>query len=300
MRYNLKWDIVHHRNKFFAFSAIITILGIITLLIHGLNYGVDFKAGTNLDVSIGKKATKVEVQTLLKDNDFGTPKVTMGNNDQRATIRFDKVLKADEVNKIEKAFIDKYGKQVSKEENTVDADMAKELISKAIWAVAVASIFISIYVSIRFEWRYAVSAIISILHDAFIVVAMFSIFKLEVNLPFITAVLTIVGYSINDTIVIFDRIRENVKSAKIKTFEDLVSVVNGSIWQTMTRSINTVITVLVAALCLFIFGGHSIRLFSLAMIFGLVAGAYSSIFIASPIWVLLKARSLKKPAVVKE
>jgi SecD/SecF fusion protein len=158
-------------------------------------------------------------------------------------------------------------------------------------------------VSIRFEWRFAVAAIIALLHDAFIVVSIFSIFRLEVNLPFVAAVLTIIGYSINDTIVIFDRVRENLRFAKIKSFDDLAELVNRSTWQTMTRSINTVITVLIAALCLFIFGSPAIRLFSLAMIVGLISGAYSSIFIASPIWMLLKNRSLgskaPKPAVEK-
>jgi SecD/SecF fusion protein len=177
----------------------------------------------------------------------------------------------------------------------VDPTIARELLTKAIYAVALASIGIIIYVSIRFEWRFALAGIIALLHDAFIVVSVFSIFRLEVNLPFIIAVLTIIGYSINDTIVIFDRIRENLRFAKLKNLDDLAELVNQSIWQTMTRSINTVVTVLIAAVCLFIFGSESIRLFSLAMIVGLISGMYSSIFIASQVWLVLKNKSLNKP-----
>src|SRR5690606_27355591 len=134
----------------------------------------------------------------------------------------------------------------------------------------------------------------ALLHDAFIVISMFSILRLEVDLTFIVAVLTIIGYSINDTIVIFDRIRENLRFAKIKNIGDLTKLVNDSVAQTMTRSINTVVTVLFAAVCVFIFGGESIRMFSLAMVIGLVAGAYSTIFIASPLWLLLKSKEKPK------
>jgi len=160
--------------------------------------------------------------------------------------------------------------------------------------VLIASIGVCLYICIRFEWRFAISAIVALLHDAFIVISLFSIFRLEVNLPFVAAVLTIIGYSINDTIVIFDRIRENMRFAKIKSHEDLADLVNRSIWQTMTRSINTVVTVLIAAVCLMILGSEAIRLFSLAIVFGLISGAYSSIFIASPLWLMLKKPTFGK------
>src|SRR5690606_8354441 len=141
---------------------------------------------------------------------------------------------------------------ISVEENTVDAGMAREFALRAIVVVGIASIGIIIYVSIRFEWRFALAGIIALLHDAFIVVSLFSIFRLEVNLTFIAAMLTIIGYSINDTIVIFDRIRENLRFAKLKNFDDLSRLVNESIWQTMTRSINTGLTVLAAAIVLYV------------------------------------------------
>ena len=293
MRYNVTFDIIKHRKKFFSLSILITILGIVTLLVFGLNYGVDFKAGTTLDIAVGQATDQAKASQLFKDAGLTPSSLTIGgDNSDRISARFDKELASEDVQKIDAAFKGAFGDNISKEENTVDTTIAKELASKAIWGVIYASMGIIVYVSIRFEWRFAVAAIVALLHDAFIVVSLFSIFRLEVNLPFVAAVLTIIGYSINDTIVIFDRIRENMRFSKMKTFEDLHELVNRSVWQTMTRSINTVMTVLVAALCLFIFGSEAIRLFSLAMILGLISGAYSSIFIASPIWLLLKNRSM--------
>lgn len=168
--------------------------------------------------------------------------------------------------------------------------MAQELERNAIWAILLACVAIAVYISIRFEWRFAIAAIVSLLHDAFLVISIFSIFRLEVDLTFITAILTIVGFSINDTVVIFDRIRENLRFAKKKSRDDLEQVVDHSIAQTMTRSLATVFTVFIASVCLFIFGGESIRMFSLAMVIGLLFGAYSSIFIANPLWVALKGK----------
>jgi preprotein translocase subunit SecF len=301
VRYNITFDIIKNRKKFFALSIIITILGLLTLFTIGLNYGVDFKAGTTLDINVGKTTDQAKVSEVFKTSGFepSIPPTVGGTNNDRVSARFDKVLKQEEVQKIDAAFKAAYGDQVSKEENTVDTTIANELASKAIWGVMYASLGIIVYVSIRFEWRFAIAAIIALLHDAFIVISLFSIFRLEVDLPFVAAILTIIGYSINDTIVIFDRIRENMRFSKLKNYDDLKELVNRSIWQTMTRSINTVMTVLVAALCLFIFGSAAIKYFSLAILFGLVSGAYSSIFIASPIWLLLKNKSFgtKKKAV---
>ncbi|MNJ56564.1 preprotein translocase subunit SecF [compost metagenome] len=186
--------------------------------------------------------------------------------------------------------IQKLDPEASFEVNTVDTEMAKELASNAIKAVLISCIGIIVYVSIRFEWRFALAAVVALLHDAFIVVAIFSLFRWEVDLTFIIAILTIIGYSINDTIVIFDRIRENMRFAKIKSRQDLVEVVNHSISQTIMRSLYTALTIFIAALLLFILGGESIRMFSLAMVIGILFGAYSTIFIASPLWFLFKSK----------
>ncbi|SEM68922.1 protein translocase subunit SecF [Paenibacillus sp. OV219] len=292
-----KFNFVEKARYFFIFSIIITILGIVTLGVFGLNYGVDFRAGSSVDIALKKDLSgqKTEIEKYLTDSGFGKPGLTVGSN--RVTIRFDDVLTDAKEKELKAGFSEKFDKEASMEVNTVDVEIAKELQTNALKAVLVASIGIVIYVSIRFEWRFAVAAIVALLHDAFIVISLFSIFRLEVNLPFIVAVLTIIGYSINDTIVIFDRVRENLRFAKLKTSADVAKIVNVSIWQTLVRSINTVMTVVVAALCLLIFGSESIKLFSLAILFGLVSGAYSSIFIASPLWLLLKNKQKPKPAV---
>jgi preprotein translocase subunit SecF len=290
MHYKIHLDFIKHRKKFFSFSIAITLIGILTLMIFNLNFGVDFNAGTNLDIEAGKPVTAEQAKRALADAGFTDVEPTIGG--ERVTVRFPTTLTQEQVMAVENAFKAEFGDQISKEENTVDPLLAQEQLTAALIAVLVASLFIIVYVSIRFEWRFALAGVVALLHDAFIVISVFSIFRLEVNLPFIVAVLTIIGYSINDTIVIFDRIRENLRFAKVKSEDDLAEIVNNSIWQTFTRSINTVVTVLVAAVALFIFGSESIRLFSLAIIIGLIAGAYSSIGIASPIWYVLKKGSL--------
>ncbi|WP_084159131.1 protein translocase subunit SecF [Paenibacillus taiwanensis] len=291
MRFKGTFNFVHSSKYFFIFSIVVTILGVATLSIFGLNYGVDFSSGTNVDITIKKQVEKTEVDKLLSKYEMSkAPQVTMGS--ERINIRFNEVL----TDKMEKQLKDDFSKVSpgsSFEVNTVDVEIAKELQRNAIWAVLLSSIGIIIYVSIRFEWRFAIAAVIALLHDAFMVISVFSIFRLEVNLPFIIAILTIIGYSINDTIVIFDRIRENLRFAKLRNWNDLAHLVNDSVYQTLTRSINTVLTVLVAAVCLFIFGSESIRMFSLAIIIGLAFGAYSSIFIASPLWAVLKNKEKK-------
>jgi preprotein translocase subunit SecF len=295
----IRYDFIGNRNKFFLFSIVLTVVGILSLLLFSLNFGVDFKAGTNMDLLVGKEATQQDAKQILVDSgiDGITPTVG-GTGNERVSIRFDEVLTQAKIVEIQDGFKAKYGDQVSAEVNVVSPDMAQELGIKTIWAILIASVAIMIYVMIRFEWRFALAANIAILYDAFVVIALFSIFRLEVDLPFIAAVLTTIGYSINDKIVIFDRIRENLRFGQFKNRDQLAEMVNASIWQTMARNIYTVLAVLVVAICLFIFGSESIKLFALAKIIGLTSGAYSSICIASPLWLLLKGKQ-KPKAVVK-
>lgn len=293
MNYKNRYDFVKNRNLFFGASLLVTIIGIVILLISGLHYGVDFKAGTSLDMAIGKTTDKAQVEKVFGDAGLTPVILTMGGNNDRFSARYDEVLTEEQVKQVVGAFTSAYGAQVSHEVNTVSPDMANEMKNKAILAVAVASIAVSLYVTIRFEWRFALSAIVTILYDAFFVIAIFSIFRLEVDLPFVAAVLTTIGYSINDKIVILDRIRENLRFSKLKSESDLAELVHTSIWQTMSRSINTVVTVIIAAVCLYLFGSESIKLFALAKLIGLVSGVYSSICLATPMWYLLKRATLK-------
>lgn len=279
---------VHLSRTFFTLSIILTILGVISLGVFGLNYGVDFKAGSNVDISLSKQVLANDVKPIIEKLGL-TEGVEYTEGDNRLNIRFNEVLSPDHDHQL-KEEIQKLDPGASFEVNTVDTDMAKELASNAIKAVLISCLGIIVYVSIRFEWRFALAAVVALLHDAFIVVAIFSLFQFEVDLTFIIAVLTIIGYSINDTIVIFDRIRENMRFAKIKSRQDLVEVVNHSISQTIMRSLYTALTVFIAALLLFFIGGESIRMFSLAMVIGILFGAYSTIFIASPLWFLFKSK----------
>ncbi|WP_082198302.1 protein translocase subunit SecF [Bacillus sp. FJAT-26390] len=300
MNFNTKirYDFIGNRNKFFLFSITLTVVGILSLLIFNLNFGVDFKAGTNMDILVGKAVTQQDAKEILvKAGIEGITPTVGGTGNERVSARFDEVLTQTKIVEIQDAFKAKFGDQVSAEVNVVSPDMAQELGIKTIWAILIASVAIMIYVMIRFEWRFALAANIAILYDAFVVVALFSIFRLEVDLPFIAAVLTTIGYSINDKIVIFDRIRENLRFGQFKNRDQLAEMVNASIWQTMARNIYTVLAVLVVAVCLFIFGSESIKLFALAKIIGLTSGAYSSICIASPLWLLLKGKQKPKVAV---
>ncbi|ALP37906.1 hypothetical protein ASL14_18705 [Paenibacillus sp. IHB B 3084] len=294
MRFNWDYKYIKMSKWFYTFSIIITLLGILSLSIFGLNYGVDFRSGSNVDVNLTKTVTQEQIQTLLDKKGIGK-EVDYTPGKERFGIRFSQVLTDQQVNDFKTSFNKELDPKASFEVNTVDTEMAQELERNAIWAILLACVAIAAYISIRFEWRFAIAAIVSLLHDAFLVISIFSIFRLEVDLTFITAILTIVGFSINDTVVIFDRIRENLRFAKKKSRDDLEQVVDHSIAQTMTRSLATVFTVFIASLCLFIFGGESIRMFSLAMVIGLLFGAYSSIFIASPLWVALKGKQ-KSPA----
>lgn len=292
MRFKKELDFVHLSKYFYIFSIALTVAGLIFLATFGLNYSVDFKAGSNVDISLSKNLTMDQIKPAISDIGIDhEPVISIG--DQRINIRYDSVLN-DTQDEALKAEILKLDDKASFEINTVDTEMAKELARNAIYAVLISCLGIIIYVSIRFEWRFAVASIVALLHDAFMVVAVFSIFRLEVDLTFIVAVLTIIGYSINDTIVIFDRIRENLRFGKQKTYEDLKHLVNKSVAQTLMRSLYTAFTVFIAAFFLLILGGESIKMFSLAMVVGLLFGAYSSIFIASPLWLELKKREKKK------
>ena len=165
-------------------------------------------------------------------------------------------------------------------------------------ALIYAAIGIIIYVSLRFEWRMGLSSVLALLHDVFMIVALFSLLRLEVDITFIAAVLTIVGYSINDTIVTFDRVRENLHKIKVITKPEQIDyIVNRSIRQTMTRSVNTVLTVIVVVVAILIFGASSLFNFSLALLIGLVSGVFSSVFIAVPLCIM-KKRQLKKQITV--
>ncbi|KEO82239.1 protein translocase subunit SecF [Tumebacillus flagellatus] len=291
----MKFDIVKHRKWYFIISAIIAVVGIVIMSTMGLNLGTDFEAGSRVQFTVGHAFNTQDVQNDFSKQ-FPDLKVTQaqGIGNDGIVLRMDTKFTPDQEAAV-KAYLDKTYTNSAPQISSVDPIVARELAQKAIYAILYASIGIILYMAVRFEYRFAISGVISVLQVVLVVVSLFALFRLEIDINFIAAVLTIVGYSIHDTIVIFDRIRDNLKHTKIKTTEDLEQMVNESIWATMARSLNTVLTVVLSAGALFLFGGSPIQHFALALLIGLVTGAYSSIFIASQLWVAWKSRELKKP-----
>ncbi|MCI0763553.1 protein translocase subunit SecDF [Bacillus sp. TL12] len=289
-------NFVNIGHKFFLFSIVVVIAGAIILPIFKMNLGIDFASGTRMDLQSKQAISVDQVQKDLHELKIDVKKediVPTGDDNKGFAVRTIGVLSKDEIAKAKTFFHDKYGTDPNV--STVSPTIGKEIARNAFIAVMIASAVIILYVSIRFRFTYALSAVIALLHDAFVMIVVFSIFQLEVDLTFIAAVLTIIGYSINDSIVTFDRNRELYKQKKrIRDVKDLEEIVNSSIRQTIGRSINTVLTVLFPVIALLIFGSESLRNFSLALMVGLVVGTYSSIFVASQIWLMLENRRLKK------
>lgn len=289
-----RFDFVHTRNKFFALSAVLIIAGMIVLGIFKLNLGIDFSSGSRVEVTSNHALTKANVESYIDKIGFSSDDIVIsGNKNDRAVIRYKHDFSKDDVKKLNAEFKKEYGDtpSISTVSPTIGTEIAKNAVKALLWA----ALGIIIYVAFRFEWRMGIGAIASLLHDVFFMVAIFSLFRIEVDITFIAAVLTIVGYSINDTIVTFDRIRENLhRVKKIKDANDLAHIVNKSLRQTLGRSVNTVMTVIVVVVALLIFGASSISTFSIALLIGLVTGMYSSIYIAAQIWYVLKVREMKK------
>lgn len=289
-----KVDFMKWAKPLFALSGVVIVAGVIILAIFKLNLGIDFTSGTRVDLQSNQKLTQAQVEKTMESIDLKPNQLFIGgSNNENASMQFKRDLNKDEVAKVTDTLKSQYGKEPSV--NTVSPVIGQELAKNAMLAVIIASIGMIIYISLRFEWRMGIASIISLLHDAFMIIAVFSLFRLEVDITFIAAVLTIIGYSINDTIVTFDRVREMLSKIKVITKEDQIDyIVNSSIRQTLTRSINTVLTVVIVVIALLVLGASSIFNFSLALLIGLLSGVYSSIIIAVPLWGMLKKRELRK------
>ena len=288
-------NFVKNSKRFLIATILIVVLGIFSLVKYGLKLGIDFKGGTSITLKSDTKFSNEELKSDIEKLEFNLEEIEF-INDNNVIIKIEDSLEQDEVLGAAEYFEGKYNAQT--DIGVVSNVVKKELIKNAIFSVLIASIFIIIYISVRFKFSFAVSAIIALVHDVFIIIALFSICKLEVSSIFIAALLSIIGYSINDTIVTFDRIRENLKlkeKTKIPSKEELTKMVNLSLNQTIIRSIITTITTLMPVIALIVFGSHEIFNFNIALLVGLVAGVYSSLFIASQLWLLIEKRSSGKP-----
>lgn len=294
-------DIVSKKNWYFAFSALLIVPGIIALGIWGLNLGVDFTGGTLLEVAFEKPVDKDTISTVIEEKGIEVATVTP----TAANTYLVRTKPLDEVGhkKVLNALKDKFGQADQVSIETIGPTIGAELLRKSIIALALASAAIVLYIAFAFRtvpkpvssWRFGICAVIALLHDAFLVIGVFAILGrlmgVQVDSLFVTALLTIIGFSVHDTIVVFDRIRENMSRG---VGEKFATTVNHSIMQTLGRSINTSLTVLLVLLALLLFGGAGIRWFTVALLVGVISGTYSSIFNASPLLVVWQEWSDKR------
>ena len=295
--FNRTVDIVKQRKKIFTFSIVLLIIGAISLGIFKLNPGIDFTSGSRVDILSDDSLTTEEVENDFDSLNLDTKAIVLnGDNNETAVTRFDSVLSEDKITEVKNYFKDKYGHEPSV--SVVSPIVGQELVRNAVMALAIASVGIILYVTIRFEIFFALTAIIALLDDVFFMLVVFSLTRIEFDATIIAAILTIIGYSINNTIVVFDRIRENIrlKNKRIRSAKELAVIINHSLIQTFMRSINTTITTMIAVLAFLILGAQSIFGFAIALLVGLIAGGYSSLFLASQLWLVLRGRKLdKKP-----
>ena len=279
-------------------SIIIIVIGALVFAFKGFNLGIDYKAGTEITIATEDNLSKKAFANDLKKLDLKSSNISQ--TDEELSARVDKALDGEEVKKVSNYFEDKYDAKVNI--GVVSNIVKKELIKNAILSVLLALVGIIVYVSFRFKISYAVAGVVTLVHDVLMIFALFTIFRLEISSMFIAAILAIIGYSINDTIVTFDRIRENlsVEDNKKMTKDLFEEICNLSIRQTFGRSMYTSITTILPVLALIFLGSNEILTFNLAMLFGLICGTYSSIFIATTLFILLEKKNIGKPKKVKK
>ncbi len=285
-----KIDFANSRKIFYTISIVLVIAGVISLTTQGLQLGIDFKGGSSITVTGEKEISKSEFRNDLNELGYEIENVDELTGGAMSA-RIENTLSQKEIKTTENYFNDKY--KATTEIGVVSDIVKKELIKNAVISLLLAGIAIGLYISMRFTFTYAVGAIVALLHDVFMMIGLFSIFRLEVNSMFIAAMLSIVGYSINDTIVTFDRIRENIEKkyhGKLKKKEQYIEVVNESLRETFGRSLVTTFTTLIPVVILILLGSHEILNFNIALMFGLISGVYSSLFIASQLWLDLDYR----------
>ncbi|MDD3305416.1 MAG: protein translocase subunit SecF, partial [Bacilli bacterium] len=291
-----KLDFMKYRKWHILPSAIILIFGVICIITGGLNLGIDYRGGTDITVTGAEKINVSDIKEDIKD--FKVTADEIDNIDSKTVyIKLNEVLEKDETEELETFFSDKYNADV--EIGVISNIVKKELTVNAIFAVILSLVGMVIYVSFRFRFTFAIASMVALVHDVLIILAVFAIFKIEIASIFIAAILTIIGYSINDTIVIFDRIREVIKikykniipSAKV-----LGDIVNESLRGTFTRTLFTTITVMFPIISLIFLGAYEINNFNIAIFIGLIAGVYSTVFLSPQLWQYLELKNIGKQA----
>ena len=293
-----KVNFFKYKNACICASLLIIVVGAIVFTIKGFNLGIDYKSGTSITIASEQNITEKMLQADAKE--LGLKSIRVSSASDEMNIRLDSTLTGEQVKKINKYFEEKYAAKVSI--GVVSNIVQRELVKNAIFAVLIALIGIIVYVSLRFKFSFAIGGVTALVHDVLIMFALFAILRLEVSSMFIAAVLAIIGYSINDTIVSFDRIRENLRGVDRKklTEEKFIEICNRSIQETFTRTIYTSVTTILPVLILLILGSRGIFNFNMAMLFGLIAGTYSSIFIATVVYMMIEKKNLGKKEKAKK
>ncbi len=295
-----KFDISGHRTWWFLLSSIIIIAGIVCMVVRGFNFGIDFTGGTIIDLKFDQPVTIADVRTSLGKYGLDGSTIQLSGAQSDVTASEDVMIRTTDLEEDQRKEVmatlkDDVGNYTVLREEKVGATIGGELITNAVEALLISWVLIIAYVAYRFEWKFGVAAVLALVHDILVVLGVFALTQRQIDSSFIAALLTIVGYSINDTIVIFDRIRENLK-LHFRRGGDVDVLVNTSIYQTLTRSLYTVFTVMFTTLALYFFGGETTKDFAFALLVGFGSGCYSSIFIASPLWVTFRSWAEKKHA----
>ena len=280
-------NFIGRKKIFFIISISVIILGIVAFIVFGgLNLGLDFKGGTSIRINIGKEFDDQEIKTLVQDTAGVEALVKKaGTNNTEAditTLEIDTETR----DKVVDAVKEKYSldQDALLEATNVSASASTKLILDALKALGWAILFMLIYITIRFSFKSGISAIVGLLHNILVMLSVYAIFQIPINSSFVAAVLTVVGYSINDTIVVFDKIRESARKGGRSKFAEIA---NTSLNQTLTRTLNTSFTTLFTILTLYVLGVDSIREFSLPIIIGVIVGTYSSMCISTPVWTII-------------
>ena len=282
---NFNIDFIGNRKKFYAISLAVILIGFGFVAVKGFNYGIDFTGGTMMQIELGKEVTVDEVKDTIAEYDLNPTIVYASNNNSQIIIRTIKDLKSAERTEVINTLADKYGFDPAKDvlaSEEFGPTVGKDLRRNAIKSIIIAAIVLLLYIRLRFkDIRYGLAAVAGLAHDVLVTLSLYAILRLTINNPFIAGILTVVGYSINDTIVVFDRIRENTKFFKRK---QNVELINTSINQTLSRSLMTSLTTFVVMVPLFLMASQELRGFLIPLIIGVFVGTYSSIFLCSPVF----------------
>ncbi len=275
-------NFIKNRKIFYAISSLFIVVGIIFFLMNGFNFGIDFTGGTVFEIHADKYIESSQIMTIFHELDNTASVVYSGEEKSTAIVKSTKDFNTKQIGEIKEKIKETLGIEKEKiSSDSTGATMGREIQRKAVTSIIIAGVLMLLYITIRFEFKFGLAAVIALLHDVLITLACYAIFQLPFNSSLIAAILTIVGYSINATIIIFDRIREEKRFMNGRTMEE---VINYSINRTLRRTIITTVTTVFAVVTLYYVGAEAVKVLAMPLLIGLLAGAYSSLFLASSVW----------------